>query len=91
MSAYAQSVPRPQQFNAVHIVSVCVGDLRLNYLKKQYTVSATTHQMALLLAFNTAEQHSFRYIHTYIHTMYTLILAQCGSILHSSALLIDSK
>ena len=63
MSAYAQSVPRPQQFNAVHIVSVCVGDLRLNYLKKQYTVSATTHQMALLLAFNTAEQHSFRYIH----------------------------
>ncbi|CAI8030240.1 Cullin-1 [Geodia barretti] len=23
-----------------------LGDLRLNYLKKQYTVSATTHQMA---------------------------------------------
>ena len=37
-----------------------VGDLRLNYLRRQYTVSATTHQMAMLLAFNTAEHHTFR-------------------------------
>jgi cullin 2 len=44
-----------------------LGDLRLNYLKKQYTVSATTHQMALLLAFNSSEQHSF-----------SSLLLQCG-------------
>ena len=43
---------------------LCVGDIRLGYLKRLYTVSATTHQIAILLAFNIEDKHSFRYIYT---------------------------
>ena len=78
--------------SAVHIVSVCmyIGDLRLNYLKKQYTVSATTHQMALLLAFNSSEQHSFRYIHTYVRCTRYCRLSVSPYTLYSALLLIDT-
>ena len=33
----------------------------MTYLKRLYTVSVTTYQLAVLLAFNTAEQHSYRW------------------------------
>ena len=35
------------------------GEMKMSYLKKPYTVCVTTYQMAVLLAFNTLDLHTY--------------------------------
>ena len=38
------------------------GEVKMNHLRRPYTVTVTTHQLIVLLAFNDSQQHTYRHV-----------------------------
>lgn len=72
------------------LYQMSIGDLRLTYLKRPYTVSVTTYQIAILLAFNTKEQHSYSSLQHHTGLDHQELTITLQSLIDSKLLLLEN-
>ena len=62
------------------------GEMKMSYLKRPYTVCVTTYQMAMLLAFNQSDLHTYSSLQQHTQLGHSELMATLQSLVECKLL-----